>query len=180
MNITVYCGAAMGDDPAYEREALAFGEWIANEGHLLVWGCGDMGLMGAVSNGVLENGGKAVGVIPQFLEDWEVPCPHDHGGRLVKEITQDMATRRKRMIELGEAFVALPGGPGTLDEVSEVLSMAKFDLLKRPIILMNVNGYYNNLVAQLDAMTEHAFITQEVRDRVQVAANAVEAARLLS
>ena len=180
MKITVYCGAASGSNPAFAQEALALGTWMAQQNHLLVWGCGDTGLMGAVSEGVLDNGGRAIGVIPRFLQETERPCPHDYQGRLVKEIVEDMPTRRSRMIELGEAFVALPGGPGTLDEISEVIAIAKFDLLRRPIILMNVNDYYNALITQLDAMVAHTFILPDVRKRISVAANAAEVAALLS
>lgn len=180
MKITVYCGATPGDNSAFFQEAHALGAWIAHSGHTLVWGCGDVGLMGAVARGVLDAGGCAIGVIPRFLQEQEMPCADDYDGRLTKEITEDMSSRRNRMIELGEAFVALPGGPGTLDEISEVISFAKFDMIRRPIILMNVNGYYDALIAQLDTMVSHEFIEPIVRARISVAANTAEVATLLS
>lgn len=179
MNITVYCGAKIGNNPAFASEAYALGAWMAREGHALVWGSGDTGLMGAVAEGVLENGGHAIGVIPRFLEDLETPFPTDFDGRLVKEFTDDLAVRRTRMIDLGDAFVALPGGPGTLDEISEVIGFAKLDMMNRPIILMNVNGFYDTLVAFIDNMVVHGFIPQRVRDAVLVASSAAEVAALL-
>lgn len=179
MNITVYCGAAMGDDPAFERETHQLGTWMAQNGHRLIWGCGDTGLMGAVSDGVLNAGGFATGVIPHFLEDLETPHQHNFDGRLTKELVENLSVRRDRMIELGDAFVALPGGPGTLDEISEVIGFAKLDMMNRPIILMNVNGFYDSLVAFIDNMVAHGFIPQKVRDAVLVANSAAEVAALL-
>lgn len=180
MKITVYCGATSGNDPAFAREAHALGSWMAAAGHTLIWGCGDTGLMGAVSDGVLDAGGRAIGVIPHFLQESEAPCPHDHGGRLTKEIVKDMSVRRNRMIELGEAFVALPGGTGTLDEISEVIALAKLALLDRPIIVMSIGGYYDALGLMLASMVDHGFMTSETRERIAFTANADETIKLLS
>lgn len=180
MNITVYCGAAPSNNPSFEREARALGTWMAQEGHTLVWGCGDTGLMGAVSEGVLENGGRAIGIIPRFLQEWEKPHPSDFDGRLVREITEEMTTRRLRMIELGEVFVALPGGTGTLEELSEVTARMKFDEGVPSLILMNVDGFYDPLIAQFDAFLNAGLMTVDVRRRILSAANAAEVVQLLS
>ncbi len=180
MKITVYCGATPGNDPSFMQEAHALGAWMAHECHVLVWGCGDTGLMGAVSDGVLDAGGNAIGVIPHFLQETEAPCPHNYNGRLVKEIVDDMPTRRNRMLELGEAFVALPGGMGTLDEISEAIALAKFDMLKRPLIVMNAHGCYDALLQAFADMVEQGFMAHELLDRISVATNAAEVAALLS
>lgn len=162
MNVTVYCGAAAGDDPAYEKTAIELGIWIAKNGHHLVWGGGSTGLMGAVCNAMLDAGGTGTGVIPRFLLEIEQPPERP----VTLEVVETMATRRARMIELGDVFVALPGGTGTLEELSEVTSLIKLKLKDTICILMNVNGYYDPLVATYDAMVEHGFMVSDVREKL--------------
>jgi len=162
MNITVYCGSADGNDAKYTAEARKLGEWIADNGHTLVYGAGRLGLMGAVSQGVLDHGGKVIGVIPGFLATVEQMHP---------DLTQyyhveTMGERKAIMIELGEAFVALPGGPGTLEEIAEIISRVRLGLTDAPCILFDQDGYYQPLRAMLDAMVASGFYPQDRRDKV--------------
>lgn len=121
MNITVYCGASAGSEPIYEQKASELGQWLAAHGITLVYGGGRTGLMGKLANAVLANGGKAVGVIPEFLKTAE----EVHTG-LTRLITVDtMSQRKDTMLQMGDAFIALPGGAGTLEEIAEAISAAR-------------------------------------------------------
>lgn len=156
MNITVYCGALDGSDPDFVRRAYEFGAWMAEHGHRLIYGAGNAGMMGAISGGVLDNGGEAVGVTPEFFVLYEVT--RDDLTEVI--ISDDMAERRKTMIEMGDAFIAMPGGMGTLDEISEVITYKRLRLLgsiNKPMIVYNVNGYYDNFFRMLDDMTDQGF-----------------------
>lgn len=175
MNVTVYCGAAFGDDPDYEKTARELGAWIVDRGHRLVWGGGATGLMGAVSLTVLKAGGEATGVIPEFLMEIERPPE----GFENLEVVDTIATRRSRMIELGDAFIALPGGTGTLEEMSEVTSLLKLGVMDAPCVLLNVNGYYEPLMAAYDAMVEHGFMPAQARNRLVAASSIRELEELL-
>ena len=138
---------------------------MADNGHRLVYGAGDAGMMGAVSGGVIDRGGEAVGVTPEFFILAEVTR---------KDLTElivpaDMSERRKVMIEMGDAFIALPGGMGTLDEISEVITYKRLSLLgkiNKPIMMYNVNGFYDNFFRMLDDMTKQGFCRRVDRDNV--------------
>ena len=179
MNITIYCGANAGDSPAYTKEAKKLGAWIGEHNHTLVWGAGAIGLMGAVAYGTLDAGGSAIGVIPDFIKELEPPPAEFYSGRFQLEITENLTSRRVRMMELGDVFVALPGGSGTLDELSEVIALMKFGIITEPLILMSVEGFYAPLAAQLDAMVEHGFMTPDARAKIFVAKDAAEVAELI-
>ena len=165
MNITVYCGALDGGDPDFIRTAYEFGAWMAKQGHRLIYGAGNAGMMGAVSDGVIDNGGEVVGVTPEFFVMAEVT--RDDLTELI--VPGDMSERRKVMIEMGDAFVALPGGMGTLDEISEVITYKRLSLLgsiNKPIIMYNVNGYYDNFFRLIGDMTAQGFCREVDRDNV--------------
>ena len=165
MNITVYCGANFGKDPLFAEKARELGAWMARNGHRLVYGAGDVGMMGAVSNAVLENGGEVIGVTPDFF----VMAEEIHPNLTDLRISRDMPERRSIMIEEGDAFIALPGGTGTLDEISEVMSLRRLGLLGdriRPVMLYNVNGYYDNLLAFFDRMADEEFFRKSDREAV--------------
>lgn len=164
MNITVYCGAAAGNDPAFAQAARDLGAYIGRNGHTLVWGGGGTGLMGTVANAALNAGALAVGVIPDFLLELETPPT----GFTNFEVTTNMADRRTRMIELGHAFVALPGGPGTLEEVSEIVALIKLNRMSKPLFLLNANGYFAPLMATYQAMVDHGFLQPHVLDHLQL------------
>lgn len=148
MNITVYCGSNFGDNPHFEEAARNLGAWIARAGHTLVYGGSSVGLMGAVSRAAIEGGAPVIGVEPAFFIEAGV-AQHDLTELFVCDT---MGERKAKMIELGDAFVAFPGGTGTLEEIAEVMSMASLWQLDAPCILYNLNGYYDSLKALLNEM----------------------------
>ncbi len=165
MNITVYCGAAEGMDPEYIERARELGAWMASKGHTLVYGAGNSGMMGAVSDALIEGGGEAIGVTPRFFILAEETL--DDLAEVV--ISDDMSTRRNWMIENGDAFIALPGGMGTLDEITEVMTYKRLGLLgkvNKPVMIYNVNGYYDRFFSFLDDMMDQGFCRQLDRDNV--------------
>ena len=154
MNICVFCGSASGLDPVYAEAAKAFGIQLAKEGHTLVYGGGNVGLMGIVADAVLEHGGKAIGVIPDFLMRREVA----HLGLTTLEVVDTMHLRKQRMAELSNAFVALPGGWGTLDELAEILTWRQLGLVTQPIGILNVKDFFSPLLDQMRKMVEEGFL----------------------
>lgn len=165
MNITVYCGALDGADPEYVIKARELGRWIAENGHTLVYGAGNAGMMGAVSDGVLSMGGKVIGVSTQFFIDAGVT--RDDLTEMI--VTEDMPERRVIMMDRADAFIALPGGTGTLDEISEVIAQKRLGRLAnhiKPIMLYNVNGYYDKLFDFFDDMAASDFYRSEDRDSI--------------
>ncbi|RRD39319.1 TIGR00730 family Rossman fold protein [Leptotrichia sp. OH3620_COT-345] len=162
MNITVYCGANSGNSEIYKKSAENFGNWIVKNNYSLIYGGGKSGLMGIIADIVLKGGCKAVGVMPVFLKEKE--AAHQS---LTEFITVNTMTERKKiMIERGEVYVALPGGPGTLEEISEVISWAKIGQNIKPCILFNINGYYDNLKNMYDTMVVEGFLTEEDRKKI--------------
>ena len=162
MNITVYMGSNTGNDPVYKEAAAELGRFIGENGHTLVYGGSDEGLMGIVADSVLEYGGSVIGVFPKNLEGIEGKHPRLH--KFIE--TLNIRDRRAKMIMLGDVFIALPGGPGTLEEITEVMSLARIDQLRGLCALLNVDGYYDDLKAQYDKMVEEGFITPEERSRI--------------
>lgn len=165
MNITVYCGAQAGRDEEFSRRAAELGKWIAENGHTLVYGAGDVGLMGVISNAVFEEGGEVIGVTPEYF----VFAEEIHKQIKDLRITQDLAERRKIMVLEGDAFIALPGGTGTLDEISEVMSLNRLGRLGReirPVMFYNINGYYDDLLKFLDRMTAEEFNRKSDRQAI--------------
>ena len=148
MNITVYLGANAGNDPALAAAVRELGSWIGANGHRLVYGGSRSGLMGQLAQSALDAGGTVTGVEPQFFVQQEL----QHDGLTELIVTKDMTERKTKMIELGDAFVAFPGGTGTLEEIAEVMSMASLRQLDAPCILYNLNGYYDSLKALLNEM----------------------------
>ena len=157
MNITVYLGASGGSDPALAGAARELGTWIGSNGHALVYGGSRSGLMGVLAESVLAAGGEVTGVEPQFFV--EAGFVYDAITRLI--VTRDMSERKARMIELGDAFIAFPGGTGTLEEIAEVMSKVSLGHLDVPCILYNLNGYYNGLKTQLAHMIRMGLSSRE-------------------
>ena len=156
MNITVYCGANCGRDPEFGNRARQLGTWMGQNGHRLVYGAGDVGMMGILSNAVLEAGGDVLGVTPAFF----IRAEEIHEKLTELRITADLTERRSVMIQEGDAFIALPGGTGTLDEISEVMSLKRLGRLGsevRPVMIYNINGYYDHFLRFLDRMTAEGF-----------------------
>ena len=165
MNITVYCGAAEGQDPEFIARARELGAWMAAKGHTLIYGAGNSGMMGAVSDALIEGGGEAIGVTPRFF----ILAEETRDDLAEVVISDDMPTRRKWMIDNGDAFIALPGGMGTLDEITEVMTYKRLGLLgkvNKPVMIYNVNGYYDRLFTFLDDMRDQGFCRQLDRDNV--------------
>ena len=158
--ICVYCGSNAGNDPAYAAQAEALGARLAADGIALVYGGGNVGRMGIVADAVLANGGEVIGVIPQQLVDCEVA----HRGVTRLEVVDSMHTRKARMFELSDGFVALPGGFGTLDEMFEMLTWRQLGLGKKPCAFLDVNGFWQPLMAMLDTMVRERFLHAEQRD----------------
>ena len=165
MNITVYLGANPGNDPALCQAARALGTWIGQSGHALVYGGSKSGLMGELAQSVLRAGGEVTGVEPRFFVD--AGLVYEDITRLI--VTGDMAQRKARMIELGDAFIAFPGGTGTLEEIAEVMSKVSLGHLHAPCILYNLNGYYDGLRALLGHMIEMGLSSPEKQAGIRFA-----------
>ena len=148
MNLTVYLGANSGNDPSLRQAVRELGAWIGTSGNTLVYGGSKNGLMGELAESVLSSGGLVTGVEPQFFLD----AGYEYDAITTLIVTRDMTERKAKMIELGDAFIAFPGGTGTLEEISEVMSKVSLGQLDAPCILYNLNGYYDHLKAQLEHM----------------------------
>ncbi|MBG9982938.1 TIGR00730 family Rossman fold protein [Aerococcaceae bacterium DSM 111020] len=159
MNITVFCGANTGNDAIYKEKAVELGQWIAKNNHQLVYGGGNVGLMGIVADTVLENNGKVIGIMPTFLVDKEI------GHLAIHEFieVETMSDRKDQMVEQGDVFIALPGGPGTLEEIAQTISWARVGQNDGPSILINVDGYYDYLELFFDKMVSEGFLSKEDR-----------------
>ena len=157
--LCVYCGSNAGNDPAYAALARDLGSRLARDGIALVYGGGNVGLMGIAADAVLAGGGEVIGVIPQQLVDWEVA----HKGVTRLEVVDSMHTRKARMFELADGFVALPGGFGTLDEMFEMLTWRQLGLGRKPCAFLGVNGVWEPLMAMLDTMVRERFLHPEQR-----------------
>ena len=153
-NICVYCGSGPGTDPAFAKAAHAFGGILAQNDIGLVYGGGSVGLMGAVAAATMAGGGRVTGIIPQFLTDRE--RPFSDAQELI--VTRDMHERKRIMFERSDAFVALPGGVGTLEELVEQLTWAQLGRHKKPILAANIGGFWDPLCALLEHMQNLAFI----------------------
>ena len=154
--ICAFCGAKSGDDPRWVNAAYDMGRAIAGRGWTLVYGGGNVGLMGALADGALAAGGAVVGIIPRKLLARELA----HRGLARLEVVDDMAQRKTRMIELGDAFLTLPGGLGTLDEFFEVLTLAQIGYHASPSVLFDQDGYWQPLMAAVRAMVGHGFVRE--------------------
>jgi len=172
--VAVYCGSAFGNNPAFRAEAAALGAAIAKAGLGLVYGGACRGLMGAVADAALAEGGEVIGVLPDALKDREIA----HHGLTSLELVATMHERKARIHELSDAILALPGGYGTLDELLEAITWAQIGLHAKPCILINTANYWNGLLAFLDTAVASGFIEAKNRTLVRVAANAAEAIAL--
>ena len=164
-NICVYCGSGPGTNPAFVEAARAFGEILAKNGIGLVYGGGNVGMMGEIAQAVLANGGKVTGIIPEFL------VQREHANRAVDNliVTRDMHERKRKMFEHADAFVALPGGIGTLEELVEQLTWAQLGRHKKPILIANISGFWQPLCDLLDHMKDTQFVRDGLDFRLLVA-----------
>lgn len=154
MNICVFCGSSTGSDPIYAKAAKEIGQLISKSNSALVYGGGNIGLMGILADEVLATKGKVIGVIPDFLMKREV----GHTGITQLEIVGTMHERKKRMAEIADVFLAIPGGWGTLDELAEILTWKQLGLINQPIGILNIDSFFDSLIAQMKTMVEKGFL----------------------
>ncbi|PID88902.1 MAG: TIGR00730 family Rossman fold protein [Bacteroidia bacterium] len=169
-NICVFCGSSMGDSPVYVQAAKDLAQAIVNHGFNLVYGGADVGLMKVIADTVLGSRSKVIGIMPHLLIEKEVA--HLHLDEMIS--VDSMAERKAKMLEISDAFVALPGGFGTIDEISEVLVMNQLDILNKPMALLNVNAYYDDFLAFCQHAQMTSFVRKEHVDRLIVSDNATE------
>lgn len=175
MNITVYLGANEGNDPFLKETVRELGAWIGTNGNTLIYGGSKSGLMGELAESVLQAGGKVIGVEPQFFID--AGFVYDEITELIT--TKDMSERKAKMIELGDVFIAFPGGTGTLEEITEVMSKVSLKHLDAPCILYNLNGYYDSLKQLLEHMIEMDLSSEEKQEGIYFAEHLEEIQRIL-
>jgi len=164
-NICVFCGSKKGNDPTYEQKSIEFAQLMAKHELDLVYGAGKVGIMGVIANEVLKLNGKVYGYIPYFLKEMEVA----HLGLTELVEVETMHQRKALMAEKADAFVALPGGMGTMDELCEIITWAQLQLHNKPIGILNVAGYYDHLIALIDHMVKEGFVLPKHRDLILVA-----------
>lgn len=163
-SLCVFCGASAGTNPLYRDAARGFGEALAHHNIELVWGGGHVGLMGVVADAVHAHRGKSYGVIPEFMADRELA--HPFATEMV--VVDSMHSRKAAMAERAQAFVALPGGYGTLDEFFEILTWAQLHIHHKPVGLLNVNGFFEPMLAMLRHLVAEGFVKQPHLDAIYV------------
>jgi len=167
--ITVFCASSFGTEKIYEEQAIALGRTLAEQNIELVYGGANVGLMGAVADGTLSAGGKVIGVLPNFLRSKEIA----HQGLTELILVESMHERKTKMNELCDGVIALPGGFGTLEELFEMLTWAQLGLHKKPIAILNVNGFYDSLLELLQTMTEKGLL-KEVNQKMLLVSEDIE------
>ena len=163
-SITVFCGSKSGFNPLYEQHAEALGKLLAAKEITLIYGGGNKGLMGAVANASMLQGGKVIGIIPEILLEWEA----QHTGITELLVVADMHVRKKRLYELCDAAIILPGGNGTLDELFEMLTWNTLNIHNKKIILLNSAGFYDHLIAHITTMSAEGFLYENWKERLIV------------
>ncbi len=165
--ITVFCGSSNGVEEVFAEQAVLLGKAFVMQNIGLVYGGTDVGLMAKVANAVLQDGGEAIGVIPEQIRDFKLA----HENLTEIHVTKDMQSRKTLMCDLADGFIALPGGFGTLDELFEVLTASQLSLHQKPVALLNVNGFYDDLLAMLKKMEAKGFLQQVNIDMLIVSDN---------
>lgn len=160
--MAVYCGASVGNKAIYQEQTKVLGQWMTKNKYDLVYGGGNVGLMGILADTVIDNGGKAIGVMPKFLMERELA----HQAITEMHIVTDMHERKRKMIDLADCYLALPGGPGTLEEISEVVSWGRVGEHQNPCVFFNVEGYYDLLAEFFDKMVHDGFLTETDRAKI--------------
>lgn len=163
-SITVFCGSSFGSDPIYQEQATLLGQTLANHHIQLVYGGADVGLMGAVADGALDAGGKVIGVLPHFLQSKEIA--HKQLTELI--LVQTMHERKTKMNELCDGAIVLPGGYGTLEEFFEMITWAQLGLHQKPIGILNIDGFYDDLLNLVQTMVDKGFLKPINRDMLLI------------
>ena len=174
-SVCVFCGATAGDDPAFAEAAKDLGTGLAEAGLTLIFGGGNKGLMGLVASAALAGGGRTVGVIPRFLAEIEIA--HHESSKL--HIVDSMHARKQKMFDLSDAFVALPGGLGTLDEAVEMIAWGQLGRHEKPVILINTHDYWAPMVRVIDQIVFHRFAHRDIHGIFRVVDAPAEALRFL-
>lgn len=163
-SMTVYCGAAYGTNPDYEKAAYAFGKGLAERNIKLIYGGGALGMMGSVANGVVDHGGEVTGIMPRFLTERELAHPKVEDMRIV----ETMHERKALLEELGDVIVALPGGAGTLEEFFEVFTWGQIGLHKKPMGLINIDHFYDDLINLFHKLVDTGFLEERYLSQIFV------------
>jgi len=174
-SICVFCGSSMGFNDMYKKQTHLFGQLLSKEKLTLVYGGGKVGLMGILADSVIETGGNTIGIIPQSIVDLEIA--HDNLTELF--IVDSMSERKEKMAELSDAFVTLPGGFGTLDELAEVLTYNQLRIIDKPVGILNMNGYFDPLIKFLDHSVNAGFVRKEHRNNIFISDDSVELLEML-
>jgi len=167
--ITIFCGSSFGTDKVYEEQAYLLGKTLAERNTAIVYGGANVGLMGAVADGALQNGGKVIGVLPHFLQSKEIA----HTGLTELILVETMHERKTKMNDLCDGVIALPGGFGTLEEFFEMLTWGQLGLHKKPMAVLNINGFYNALLAMMDTMVSKGFL-KEINREMLLSGNTID------
>jgi len=175
-SLAIFCGASMGNNPAHRQIAVQTAELVAERGMTLVYGGGNVGLMGVIADAAMAKGGKVIGVIPNFLHRKEVA----HQGLTQIHYVETMHERKALMADLSDGFLALPGGFGTLDEFCEILTWSQLGLHKKPIGILNAHGYFDSLLAFFDQSMVDGFLAARLRQLVLEGSTPEEIIDLLS
>lgn len=168
--LTVFCGSSFGTDKIYEEQSYELGKQLAAQKIGLVYGGSKTGLMGTVANGVMENNGEAIGVLPHFLQGKEIA--HNHLTELI--LVETMHERKTKMNELSDGIIVLPGGYGTLEEFFEMITWAQLGLHQKPIAILNINGFYTELLNMIKTMVEKGFL-KEINQKMLIVDENIEA-----
>ena len=168
--VCVFCGSRVGQNPEFANQAQELGQMLASNNIGLVFGGGSIGLMNEVANATLTFGGQAHGVIPEHLSDREIA----HKNLTALHITDSMHERKAMMAELSDAFIALPGGFGTFEELLEIITWSQLQLHDKPVIVFNVDGYYDQLIAFFDHAVDNGFVDDKNRNLLKVGTNVEE------
>ena len=163
-SIAVFCGSKTGSNELYEMHARQLGELLAKHSIQLIYGGGNKGLMGAVANAVMNDGGMAIGVIPERLAEWD----HHHKGLTELVVVDNMHTRKRKMYELCDVAVILPGGFGTMDEMFEMLTWNQLAIHDKPIVILNTAGYYSDLFQMMQVMHLNGFLHEPLTKRIRI------------
>jgi uncharacterized protein (TIGR00730 family) len=169
-SVAVFCASKNGTNPIYLQHAAEIGRLIASLNLKLIYGGGNVGLMGAMANAALQQGGQIIGVIPKVLVDWE----HQHEGLTELAVVPDMHTRKKMMYDLCDAAIVLPGGFGTLDEFFEMLTWNQLKIHSKKIYILNSAGFYKHLIAHLKHLEKEGLLYDKLEDRVIVCETPIE------
>lgn len=173
--LAVFCGSKKGNNPVYTNHAKELAQMLAMKKITLIYGGGNVGIMGTLANTMMDNGGRVIGVIPRKLVEWE----HQHEGITKLVVVEDMHTRKKRMYDLCDAALVMPGGFGTLDEFFEMVTWNQLSIHDKKIFLLNSAGYFEHLLQHLYRMEEQGFLYENISTRIRVVSSPEEFFTLL-